>query len=70
LSWLENLIDKLTSKTTIANIVGGFIVVYGVVKLGGNLESAGVLERFMDLVLFGAGFIFGANTVRRDNPSG
>ena len=64
MTWSE-IIDKLTSKTTIANVVGGFIVVYGVYILSGVITLPGVLDRFMDLVLFGAGFIFGA---RRDNP--
>jgi len=62
---LNGIIDKLTSKTTIANLVGGFVVVYGVYVLSGQLGTEGVLDRFMDLVLFGAGFIFG--NVRRGN---
>lgn len=63
---IDEIIDKITSKTTIANVVGGFIVVYGVWRLGGVLETPGVLDRFMDLVLFGAGFIFGANSSRKE----
>ena len=60
-----SILDKITSKTTIANLVAGFVVVYGVHILAGQLGVPGVLDRFMDLVLFGAGFIFG--NVQRGN---
>ena len=62
----SEILDKITSKTTIANVVAGFIVVYGVYVLAGVIGVEGVLDRFMDLVLFGAGFLFGASQVRRD----
>ena len=62
---LGDIFDKITAKTTIANVVGGLIVVYGVYVLGSQVGVEGVLDRFMDLVFFGAGFIFGA---RRDSP--